>query len=300
MGSDGGQRYFLEDLSLPLRFERCPELLPILAEVMPGWRIQPAPDGGEEGIGVWRSSKGYTRSSRWQPKPVTFRHPVDAVCDLIVDIIHAYVADHPGLLCLHCAALEFRDGLVLVPSTYRSGKSTLSVKLASRGARLFTDDVLPVAREDRCGVALGIRPRLRMPLPESADDDFRAFVAQRSSPTSHRYAYVDVGEDGQAPRGTRSAIRAVVVLERGAEGPAELVPADRGRMLKDVILRNFARQNAALEILDCLHSIVAAADCYTLRYDELEPASRLLIDAFGPAGQADGAVAAAASARSRA
>jgi hypothetical protein len=57
--------------------------------------------------------------------------------------------------------------------------------------------------------------------------------------------------------------------------------AKKSSVVRDVILRNFARQNPALEIVDRLYSIAEQADCYTLRYASLDQAMELLDNAFG-------------------
>ncbi len=258
-------------------------MLLVMAETLRDWRIEEVrlPEGITPQIRLSSSRKGYKRDSEWLEKPIVFRDPVDAVCDLIVDLVHAYVADHPDLLCLHCAAVEFRGGLVIFPSTYRAGKSILSVKLASCGGKLYADDVLPIRKSDHTGMALGILPRLRLPLPQSADRHFREYIDRRRGPGSARYQYVKLKRSEHAPLEETAPIRGIVVLEWGSGEAPALVETDRGHMLKDVILRNFARQNPALDIVECLYAVVTNAPCYRLRYETLQEAADLLIDAFG-------------------
>ena len=71
---------------------------------------------------------------------------VDAACSFIVDLIRAYIAAAPSLLCLHGAAAEFAGRLVVFPTPYRSGKSTLTAYLAAAGVRVYADDILPSRR----------------------------------------------------------------------------------------------------------------------------------------------------------
>lgn len=58
-------------------------------------------------------------------------------------------------------------------------------------------------------------------------------------------------------------------------------PVSQSDAMKETILRNFARNVPALEILDRLQAVVEDADCYTLRYQTVEQAADLLGDAFG-------------------
>jgi hypothetical protein len=232
-------------------------------------------------ITVQKTAAGFERRSRWLQKPAVFQNPVDAVCDLVVDLIHAYVADNKGLLCLHCAAVEFKQGLVIFPNTYRAGKSTLSLKLVSCGARLFTDDVLPITKQSDLGMALGILPRLRMPLPKDFEQTFVDFILDRTGPENTRYLYVKLDPDEQATLRTTAPIKGITILRRERNVDPRLLEVKKGVVVKNMILRNFARQNPGLEIVDRLYSIVENAKCYSLRYDNLDQAVNLLEDAFG-------------------
>jgi len=188
------------------------------------------------------------------------------VCDLLVDLTNAYFADHPNLLCLHTAVVHLDDGLLLFPGTYRAGKSTLSVHCAAAGFRLFSDDVLPVDGESSFGIAPGILPRLRLPLPENSSTSFTEFVADHDGPRSDRYLYVDLDSDHLAPRGTEAPITAVVLLERIETGSPGISKISASEALKRAILQNFSRAQPAINILDHLHRIVSGARCFELQY----------------------------------
>lgn len=257
-------------------------LEPLLRRVMRDWRMVES-ETVEPVIDVERTDRGFRRRSPWTDGERRFRDPVDALCDLTVDLIHAHAAERPDWLCLHAAALQFGDGLVLFPNTYRAGKSTLAVRLAQAGARLYSDDVLPLDAEGQ-GVAMGVLPRLRMPLPETADPAFRDYVERRRGPHNARYHYIDPGE-ALARRGERLPVVGVVLLDRSEGAEARLEPADAGRVLREAILRNFAKGLSALELLDRLERLVRDADCMTLHYSDLEAASERLIERFGLPGR---------------
>ena len=100
------------------------ELAKAIADVVVGWPFRGAPvSGAEPVITLTKTEKGYQRVSPWLTKPAAYPDKVDAVCDFIVDLINAYIADDPRLLCLHCAAIEFEYGLVVFPNPYKAGKS---------------------------------------------------------------------------------------------------------------------------------------------------------------------------------
>jgi hypothetical protein len=270
-------------LRRPVAFINSESLYRHLFTILRDWEIKRLDRSVEQPpvITIQKTGEGFQRQSRWLSKPAIFRNAVDAACDFIVDLIHAYVADHEGLLCLHCAAVEFEQGLVVFPNTYRAGKSIFSLKLVSCGGRLFTDDVLPITAHCDFGMALGILPRLRLPLPQASGQAFSDFVSERAGPQNDRYCYVKLSERKLAALGTTAAICCITILQRDEASEPVLIKTKKSVVMRDVILRNFARRNPALDIVDRLHSIVENAECYTLRYSNLGQAVKLLEDAFG-------------------
>ena len=270
-------------LRSPVAFINSESLYRHLFTILRDWEIKRLDQSAVQApvITIQKTGEGFQRQSRWLSKPKIFRNPIDTVCDFIVDLIHAYIADNEGLLCLHCAAVKFSHGLVVFPNTYRAGKSILSLKLVSCGGQLFTDDVLPITSQDNFGMALGILPRLRLPLPEASGRAFSNFAFEHAGPKSDRYLYVKLSKREQAVLGTKVPIRGITFLQRDTASKPALMKVKKSTVVKDVILRNFARQNPALEIVERLYSIAEKADCYTLRYASLDQAVELLDDAFG-------------------
>ena len=275
--------YYFADLLQPVAFINSESLYPYINTILRDWRIDKVDpvDDKPPVITIRKTEAGFERRSRWLSKPAIFRNPVDAACDLVVDLIHAYVTDHKGLLCLHCAAVEFNQGLVVFPNTYRAGKSTLSLKLVASGERLFTDDVLPISNQGNVGLALGILPRLRLPLPNELTPDFVDFITEHAGPQNQRYLYVKLGLNEQAVLGKEAPIIGITILQREKNAEPRLLEIEKSIVVKDMILRNFARQNPGLEIVDRIYSIVENAECYSLRHDNLDQAVKLLEDAFG-------------------
>ena len=270
-------------LTHPVAFINSGSLYPYLQAILRDWgidRIEPD-DGRPPVITIQKTEAGFERRSKWLSRPAVFTDPVDAACDLVVDLIHSYVADHKGMLCLHCAAVEFNQGLVVFPNTYRAGKSTFSLKLVESGERLFSDDVLPISNQGDAGLALGILPRLRLPLPSQISSDFAKFVENRCGPQNDRYLYVTLGLNEQAALGTTAPIRGITILQREKNAEPQLSEVKKSTVVKDMILRNFARHNPGLEIVDRLYSVVEKAACYRLQYDNPDQASNLLQEVFG-------------------
>lgn len=272
-----------EGINLPVTLIDCDELFPMLKAIFRDSSIHKVSLTAESSfhITLKKTEKGYQRSSLWLEVPVIHPDPVDAVCDLTVDLIHSFVTDHPGYLCLHSAASLFNRGLFLFPSTYRSGKSTLSLHLAFNGVPLITDDALPVASETNEGMATALYPRLRLPLPDSVSPEFRNYIKQRVALRNDRYCYVALDHSEQLCLGTMAPIAGIVLLDLDLDCPETVLErTSKKEVIKEIILRNFARQNKAIDIVERIYAIAETAECYRLTYENPDKAAKLLIENF--------------------
>lgn len=278
----------LEGLENPIAFDGTEALVEVLKGVLRGWTVSAAREGeGEARIRLSLGPRGYERRSPWieNGTAVALPDPVDAVCDLLLDLERAYVEDAPQrgdavLSILHAAAVELPTGLVVFPSTHATGKSLLTVALAHAGHRVFADDQLPiVAGQPTLGIAPGFLPRLRRPLPQSLAPDLAAFIRTHAGPQSGRFRYVDL-EVQLAPLGTRAAVKGVVLLERTEGVQPAIEPASEAEVLKACVLQSFGRSQNALQVLDTLHAMVLGAKCVKLTYSDADQAVTLLQEAF--------------------
>ncbi len=283
-GPEENTFFSFDGLQRPVSFSGCGEMIADLKIILRDWKFREiSADGGAEPvISVRETNLGYRRKSLWLAKAATCRDPLDAACDFVVDLVNGYVADNPGMLGLHCAAVEFSNGLVIFPAAYRTGKSTLAVALARAGARVFTDDVLPLPQRhgNGNGMALGILPRLRKPVANDTGDAFRAFTKERAGADSEKFLYLNLNRDELAPFGTMATIAGVVIPQR-TEGPAALVAASDGEAVKAAAYGNFSGGVAALDVLERLHAIIKKAECYTLKYETIGQAVARLAEKFG-------------------
>jgi len=267
----------------PVMLKGCADLAPIIGAVLRGWRVEPVAErpGVDPVIVIERTVAGYRRTSRWLSRATVFRDPVNATCDFLVDLMRAYAAANPHLLCLHCAAACYGDGLVMFPSTYKSGKSLLMASLARSDVRLFTDDVLPVIADTGYGVAPGIVPRVRLPVPDDAAPGLPEFVERCAGARSARFLYLDLAADGFAPLGETAPIRGAVLLDRDPDKAPGITAASTDDILRNAILRNFAHNLSGLETLDRLHRIIGGARCFRLTYSAASQAEAMLSETFG-------------------
>ncbi|OFX14341.1 MAG: hypothetical protein A2516_03180 [Alphaproteobacteria bacterium RIFOXYD12_FULL_60_8] len=261
------------DLNAPVRIPPSGTLVPILKQVLRGWEFREG-GAGEATIRVVEGPGGYSRMSPWSSGGAVLSEAVDAVCDMLVDVTRQYLLDHPGLLMLHGAAVKVRGGLVVFPSTYAAGKSTLAAHLAHAGAQIYADDVLLLRETDNAGVASGVLPRLRLPLPEETK---RIIPAEALSAASSRFQYVDVDV---APLGQAAPIVGLVLLERTGSG-AKAIPLTKAEVLKSLLLRRITGPVSAVEVLDRMSAVVDCSRFFKLRYETCEGAVEVLKQEFG-------------------
>ena len=272
-----------EGIERPVALLDCGELADGIAAVLRGWRIREvaaSPDSAPV-ITIRKTRQGYHRRSEWVSEPAVVRDEVDAVCELLPDLINSFIADTSSLLCLQGAGVALERGLVIIPSADRLVLTTIAVHLAAAGGRLFAADVLPLDSNNNA-VAPGVLPRLRLPVPEAEGERFRDFVRRRRGPRGKDHLFVDLREQELAPFGTAAPICGVILLQRGPATRSELLPAREAEALKRMIPRSTARHFSALDRLDRLRAIVEGTRCFNLRYTTGEEAVRLLQDEFGP------------------
>lgn len=270
-----------DHMKRPVALNGCDKMAAVIQSILHGWSFHtvqaakvPAP-----AITITKTKDGYSRQSEWLEKPQVYPNSLNAACDFLVDAFKCYVADDPSLLCLHTAGVDFGDGLYLFPSTYNAGKSTLAVHLAALGMKIYADDVLYIT-DDNLGMAPGVLPRLRLPLPEDGGKLFDEFVAARNGPSSRRFLYLKAKQGELASYRDCAPIKGIIELHREPGASLELQPATTGDMLKRTILQNFSVDVSALETLDRLYAIADNATCFSLRYSDGASAARYLVETF--------------------
>jgi hypothetical protein len=287
-------RLHIPVLSKPIVFDGCAGLADEFSAILRGWNLSEHEAGGAP-IGTVRSDGlQYSWVSEDTPAPEGWdldppRTEMEAVCDLHFELVDWFLDAHADHLCVHCAAAEFGSGLVVFPSPTKAGKSTLTLQLAAAGHRIFCDDVLPIEPVHDHGFALGILPRVRLPLPRAVVDELGPFLDTRSGPRDRHYHYVDLAEAELAPLGTTAPVAALVLLERQNTGPACLEPVSHGEMLKLIIGRNFGGVVPAPEIFDRLHKLAGGVPRFRLTYAQGNDAIQLLEHEFGAGSVREGA-----------
>jgi hypothetical protein len=263
-------------LNAPLRLTAADPLLPVLTKVAIGWPFASETSDvppfysvtGEPGEPL------FWCDCHIDDRPRRRFDPVNSVCDVVSALALALPAERPELICLHAAGVTFGDRLVIFPNIQKAGKSTLSAALARAGHPVFSDDVIPIFFDEGqrgYGLAMGIAPRLRLPLPERAGQGFHDWVAQVSGPANRQYRYLNLSN--QPPHGTSLPLGAFVILDRKDEPVrAQLDPVAPDQAMDALLFQNFTRDRHSGDILKVMASLLTDLPVYRLTFCDLDDA----------------------------
>ena len=281
------QDVVFQGIVAPLRLTGAEAILPVLQQVAPGWpRRTEATDPQASPFFSIAAKAGdalFTCESHIQGTPPRRFDAVNAVCDAIVALALALPAEHPDLICLHAAAVAIGGRLLVFPNVQRAGKSTLSVALARAGHALFSDDVVPLdfaLRGQARGHAMGIAPRLRLPLPEALGQGFRDWAETVGGPRNRQYLYLSL--PAQPPRGAVLPLGAFVILDR-QDTPVEarVEPVGPEVAMDALLFQNFTRDRHSGDILQVMAAVLSDRPAFRLRYHDLSSAVSCLEQALG-------------------
>jgi hypothetical protein len=279
-------RYLRFDrLHHPIALEDAEQLEPIIADIFAGWPYTEFFKQSDEAFVTIRpdGARGWLLSLADAPSVHKRWDDVNVICDLVAEMAWERLRSDPELFCLHAAAVDFGGCLVVIPNARRAGKSTLAVALARLGHTLHTDDFLPVQFDQRSltfqGVANGILPRVRLPLPVDFSTAFRDWVTTNRGPSNAQYKYLL--DSPVAQSGSTLPLGAVVVLDRLAEAcEPSLEPISREEALASLITQNFARTGHSSKILNFSDRLTHNLPAFRLKYNNAETAAEFLSTHF--------------------
>ncbi|MGK7653232.1 PqqD family protein [Roseovarius sp. B08] len=250
---------------------------------MPDWEIAASGDTDTPATVLRRDEGGtFQFQSWWSDRPLTKLGPAGVTCGAVADILQGYLDSRPGIFGFHCGAVQVNGHLVAFTGPYRAGKTTLVARLGTEpDCALFCDDILPVD-ENGVATALGVQPRLRLPLPEGLSGAFENHVAANLTVSDERYGFLKLPH--QASLGARAPLAAMIVLCRQDGRRArfhELSTADAAGFL---IRQNIADPGDAGSHYDRVAAMAENLVCLTLVYSDLEDAVSLIRETFEAAG----------------
>jgi hypothetical protein len=221
----------------------------------------------------------------------------EAASRLADTLVAEQLARRADLIDLQAGTSATPSGLLLFVGEAMSGRSTLALQLARRGARFFGESRILVAPagtqdyDDPTGIALGLTPRMHLPVHEGAGGGLAAFV-EGNGVVEHMdwqgnpiEAYLDLGLDAfdAAPFGTALPVSAVILLERRDDDPdaLELALAAKGDVALAVMRQSRAPGMEAKGHAVAATLIAGSATCLRLAYGSTASAADLLAERFG-------------------
>lgn len=269
------------DVAAQVVLENAAPVAEALGAVLRGWaptRIA-VPDTGARVSSVLGTDDGYAAHSSYLGETIHGLGVAGAACAIIADLAQDYFVTRPGSLALHCAAFRFNNRLIAMTGPTRAGKSTLAARMTQEAdMAVFCDDVLPLL-SDGNAVALGIAPRLRLPLPDTCAATFKAHVARYTGPSDTRYAYLCAPT--VAPHGTKAPLSVLLILDRETDAPARLHHMADDEALHFLLSQNMADLDTADAAYARMSALLDGITCLRLVYSDLEDAVALIRAAFG-------------------
>jgi hypothetical protein len=273
-----------------LKFVGCTEVARMVQDTFWGWDITHQdlrPREKPSLATVTRLRKYFRWDAKAAREPVQWKEAFPAttnnhlLCDIHYEASQWYLNHNPRHLCLHCSAIQFGNSIVMFPADKKAGKSTLSMRLAERGHRIFGDDVVAIEPRHGHAMSLGLAPRLRLPLAEQEGREHAEYVASRRGPSDKKYQYLNLHQSEFAPLAETRPISGVVLLSRKDDGKAKLEMVNRGIAVKHMIRKNFATSIKPSSIFDQILAATEQASFRQLTYARCDDAIEVLQREFG-------------------
>jgi len=264
-----------------------PALLDGIAQLAPSWKytFTAIEDDGSLQRCITRVAKNQNNPSTFDVESVYVEEPLiglptaSALCAVMADVLEAHIEESQNPIALHAGAVAISNRLIAITGPRQAGKSTLIARLcAEPDLQIFCDDVLPISPLGE-GVALGVAPRLRLPLPAKASQHFKQFARQHLGPHDNRYGYLCT--TNLAGNGTRLPLGAIVVLDRQIDTAACLHTMNEDDALFYALEQNMGQFDTPAKALATTQAVLGKVTCVRLVYSNLEEAVQLLRKAFG-------------------
>jgi hypothetical protein len=264
----------LDGVPRPLIVVDAPEEIAGIAAVTRGWTLRQEPavaaDFVQPAGRVARDAEGFSVASAFVGGAFRRLELASSVCAALADLAEARAEANPGVALLHAGAVETGGQVTAFIGRSRAGKSTLVARLgAEPDLRIYGDDMLPVA-PDGTALALGIAPRIRLPLPEAASPLFRAHVADCIGICDGNYAFLAV--PNLAPHGAQASLRTIFWLDRRRRGRARVTAVAPSEALERLRQSDMQVPADAGAHAARLATILAEVTCLELVYADLEEA----------------------------
>lgn len=259
-----------KSVSRPVRLAQGLKILPHLVRVFAKWpyREVRAEGSGDPAISIIEDGGTFRLQAPWVDRERRYETAADVADGMAHHIVRAWMAENQDFIGIEAAAARFGNDLAVFVGGPRSGKSLLVSCLAASGHMAFADSALPVSAETSCGFALGVAPRLRLPLPDTLSGALRTLVEQNTDSGADHLGYLKQPTAQMGVFGDSARIGAFVLLDRSDGRATALRPAAAGTVLKRLLLGSFDSLPSTRTSLELLHRLVCDTACYKLTWSD--------------------------------
>ena len=278
-------RLLVEGLRAPIALVAPAEVIESFLPLLADWPVEilahESPDTGTPELVVRRTDGGYA-----VPCPGT----ASAACPSAAEAAHALVGALVGVLlfgredsvCLHASAVQSAAGLLVFIGPSFAGKSSLGVHAAAQGARFFGDDMILVELgQTPHGRALGLKAKLRLPIPPDAGAPFHRYVAARATAEPGDIVRLDLEATEAASFGEARKIAALIAVTRAPGAPTTLGTAARAEMTQALVRHAFAPGIAVPALVARMAALAAAVPCRNLVFESSLAAAAAALGSYG-------------------
>jgi hypothetical protein len=255
------------------------EVLALVPSFLHRWRVARA-DGAEPTVRCIGQGERFEILAVVLPGGRHVATSAIEAADIVASVLAVLTVGGMEVILPHAAAVLAPGGLILLFADTKGGKSILALTMAAVGWRLFGDDRLGLRREKggSAGIALGLAPKLRLPLPVTATA-LKSFAGTRVRQSWPSLAYLELKAEEQASAGASARVLACLLLDRGGGAPV-LEPARSAQLVRALA------ESAAAPWLAPAEVMAAAAQhadlpVLRLRYAEAARAAPVLLNRFG-------------------
>lgn len=274
--------YRFDTLPAPFALPDEDAFIDAVAGRLHGWRVAPWRGPAPAPFAAIEGADGrYRLHARRRAAPLACDGTAAAVCAAMAELALAHAEARPDRLLLHAGSVAIGGRLMAFPAPGRAGKSTLAAQLACRGGRVFSDDLLALDLASGQAVALGIAPRVRLPLPDGFAPETRAWIGRHRGldAPDGTYSYLALpraGPGALAPLGATLPVAAFVALERADGAAPHMAPCPRSEIMRLLVVQHFRTAAPTADAVARLADAVGRAACYRLRHGGGEAAADLL------------------------
>ncbi len=207
---------------------------------------------------------------------------VEAAHMLVGSLIAHLVRGRESLVSFHAASFQARAGLVVCLGASFAGKSSVGLHAAAQGARFFGDDrIIVELGATPHGIAQGLAPKLRLPVPEDAGAAFRRFLDAHRVREGQGLLWLGPDASVAASFGEARKLAGFAILDRREGEPTSLASASRAIVTEALLRHAFAPGVSVAGLVGRLAALAAAVPADVMQFASSREAAAVLLARHG-------------------